>query len=249
MNPEQSLLPGYMEVHDANELRRYFEKGGDPNEHFADGIPIFTLMVEMYTRTSRFKECVQAFIDHGLHFQPAELLSVFIDDGAALEKQIKSDPLLVNKTYALFNNTYTSLIGATLLHFCAEYNSVSCARVLVNHGADINARAAFDEHGFGGHTPVFHTVNQNLDNSKEMLQFLLDQGVDLSITVKGLIWAKGYDWETFIPAVNPLSYAMMGLLPQMHRKPVTVAKTISLLLKYAYGLDYHLPNVPNTYLK
>lgn len=82
-----------------------------------------------------------------------------------------------------------------------------------------------------------------------MLQFLLDQGVDLSITVKGLIWAKGYDWETFIPAVNPLSYAMMGLLPQMHRKPETIAKTISLLLKYAYGLDYELPNVLNAYLK
>lgn len=98
MKPDQSLLPGYMEVHDANELRRYFENGGDPNENFTDGMPIFTLMVEMYTRTPQFKDCVQAFIDHGLHFQPAELLSVFIDDGAALEKQIKSDPLLVNKT-------------------------------------------------------------------------------------------------------------------------------------------------------
>ena len=82
-----------------------------------------------------------------------------------------------------------------------------------------------------------------------MLHFLLEQGVDLTVTVRGLIWGKGYEWETFIPAVNPISYAMMGLLPQMHRKDVTVAETVSLLLKYAYGIDYMPPNVPNKYLQ
>ena len=82
-----------------------------------------------------------------------------------------------------------------------------------------------------------------------MLAFLLENSADLSITVKGLIWGRGYEWETFIPAVNPISYAMMGLLPQMHRNPETVAGVISSLLKHAYGLDYVLPNVPNAYLK
>jgi hypothetical protein len=68
------------------------------------------------------------------------------------------------------------------------------------------------------------------------------------VTVKGLIWGKGYDWETFIPAVNPISYAMMGLLPQMHRKDIVVAETVSLLIKHAYDIDYLPPNVPNKYL-
>ncbi len=249
MNSNQNQLPGYIEVHAADDLRNYFEQGGNPNESFSDGMPIFTLMVEMYTRSPRFKDCVQAFIDHGLQFEPDELLSVFVDDAQALENQIKNNPSLINKTYALFNNTYTSLIGATLLHFCAEYNSINCAAVLIKYGADINAKAAVDQYGFGGHTPIFHTVNQNMDNSNEMLHFLLNNGADLNITVKGLIWAKGYDWETFIPAVNPLSYAMMGLLPQMHRKPETVANTISLLLKHVFGLNYTIPNVPNKYLQ
>lgn len=31
-------------------------------------------------------------------------------------------------------------------------------------------------------------------------------------SVEGIIWGEGYDWETFIPSVNPISYAMMGLL-------------------------------------
>lgn len=246
--PDQKDLPGYFECHDAENIRRYFEEGGNPNERFDNGMPIFTLMVEMYLRSLRFKDCIQAFIDHGLKFEPKELLSVFIDDGAALESMIKADPALVYKIYSLFNNTFTPLTGGTLLHFCAEYNSVNCAAVLLRLGSDINAEAALDENGFGGQTPVFHTVNQVLNNSKEMLHLLLENGANLSITVKGLIWGRGYEWETFIPAVNPLSYAMMGLLPQMHRNPQTVAETISLLMKYAYGIDYQLPNIPNRYL-
>jgi hypothetical protein len=120
--------------------------------------------------------------------------------------------------------------------------------MLLRHGADINAKAALDGNGFGGHTPIFHTVNQILNNSEEMLHFLLENGADLSVTVKGLIWGQGYEWETFIPAVNPISYAMMGLLPQMHRKDVIVTETVSLLLKYAYNIDYIPGNVPNKYL-
>jgi len=41
-----------------------------------------------------------------------------------------------------------------------------------------------------------------------MLDFLLTKSADLLITVKGLVWGRGYEWETLIPAVNPISYAM-----------------------------------------
>ena len=143
---------------------------------------------------------------------------------------------------------FTPLYEATLLHICAEFNHVSCAEVLVKYGADINARAGFDENGFGGQTPIFHTVNQILNNSKDMLNFLLTKSADLRYTIPGLIWGKGYKWETLIPSVNPISYAMMGLLPQMHRNEITISRVISLLLKAAYGIDYTSSNVPNKYL-
>ena len=82
-----------------------------------------------------------------------------------------------------------------------------------------------------------------------MLQYLLAKSADLKITIPGLIWGKGYDWETFIPAVNPVNYAMMGLLPQMHRDEYTISKTVSLLLKNAFGIEYAPANIPNKYLK
>jgi hypothetical protein len=105
-----------------------------------------------------------------------------------------------------------------------------------------------DEHGFGGQTPIFHTVNQILHASADMLNYLLANSADLKITIPGLIWGKGYQWETFIPAVNPVSYTMMGLLPQMHRSEMIISNTVSLLLHAGYGIDYTSPNVPNKYL-
>ena len=246
--PDYTQMLYDIEVHSIEGIRRYFDQGGDPNE-VNDGMPLFKMMMEMYTRTPRFKDCVQVFIDKGLVFEDEALLSVLIDDSEKLEELLKADQTIINKTYFLFNNTYTPLTGGTLLHFCAEYNCVDCAEILVQYGADVNAKAAVDEYGFGGHTPIFHTVNQNMNNSAGMMNFLLKNGVDLDITVKGLIWGKGYKWETFIPAVNPISYAMMGFLPQMHRRETTVAETVSILIKYAYGIDYRPGNIPNAYLK
>src|SRR5690606_169156 len=119
---------------------------------------------------------------------------------------------------------------------------LSCAKVLVDYGADINTRAGIDENGFGGQTPIFHTVNQNSNNSYDMLNYLLFNSADLTLTVTGLIWGKSYEWETFIPAVNPVSYAMMGLLPQMHRNEKTISDIVSLLMKHSYGIYYNAPN-------
>lgn len=82
-----------------------------------------------------------------------------------------------------------------------------------------------------------------------MLNFLLANSADLKYTIVGLIWGKNYEWETLIPSVNPISYAMMGLLPQMHRNEIEISKIVSLLLKASYGIDYTPSNVPNKYLK
>ncbi|HTR28670.1 MAG TPA: ankyrin repeat domain-containing protein [Puia sp.] len=243
-----SKLLGDFEIHSVEGIRQYFAEGGSPNEQH-NGIPLFTSLVEMYLRSPRFSDCVRVFIENGLEYDDPALLAVLANDAPALERLIETNLHLVDKTYDRFNNPFTPLTGATLLHFCAEFNHVACGEVLLNYGADVNAPAARDQYGFGGHTPVFHTVCQILNNSESMLHFLLRSSADLSVTVTGLLWGRGYEWETFIPAVNPISYAAMGLLPQMHRDPAIIAKTISTLLHYAYHIDYTLPNVPNAYLK
>lgn len=235
-----------IELHSVNGIRKCFEEGIDPNGYY-NNEPLINELTSEYTRTPRFKDCVKAFVDHGLQFDDKALLSVLLDDANQLNSLLNSEPGTVSKKYSL-RCAYTPLFEVTLMHICAEFNHVACAEVLLANGSDINATAGTDENGFGGQTPVFHTVNQNNNQSAGMLQFLLEHNADLKITVPGLIWGKGYEWETLIPSVNPISYAMMGLLPQMHRNETTISKTVAALLKHAYGINYTPANVPNAYL-
>ncbi|CAN5539711.1 hypothetical protein BH10BAC3_BH10BAC3_14360 [soil metagenome] len=235
-----------IELHSVEGISECFSNGINPNDLDKNEPLIYELTSE-YTRSPRFKDCVKTFVDHGLLFDDKVLLSVLLNDAKALNTDLKNDPDLVHKKYNL-RCAYTPLHNASLLHICAEFNHVACAKILVSHGADINEKAGLDENGFGGQTPIFHTVNQNLNQSFDMLIYLLSQFADLKITVPGIIWGKGYDWETLIPAVNPISYAMMGLLPQMHRNEKTITDTGSLFLKHAYGIDYTPVNIPCKYL-
>lgn len=246
MNYSKKII-GDIEEHSVEGIKECFANGVSPNDLY-NNVPLIYELTSEYARTPRFKECVKAFVDHGLIFEDKALLAVLLDDAGTLESCISNDPTIINKKYSL-RCAYTPLSAATLLHICAEFNHVACAAILVKHGADINATAGTNENGFGGQTPIFHTVNQNANNSKEMLEFLLSKSADLTITVKGIIWGQGYPWETLIPAVNPISYAMMGLLPQMHRKESTIANVVSILLKAAHGIDYTSSNVPNKYLR
>src|SRR5690349_14160601 len=213
-------IVGDIETHSVEGIKECFANGLDPNMHYNNEPLIYELTSE-YLRSPRFKDCVRAFVDYGLVFEDKPLLSVLLNDDQTLENLMRDYPGIVDKRYTL-RCAFTPLYEASLLHICAEFNHVACAEVLVRYGADINAKAGSDTNGFGGQTPIFHTVNQILNHSIGMLNFLLTKSADVTRTVVGLEWGKGYEWETLIPSVNPISYAMMGLLPQMHRNEVEI---------------------------
>src|SRR5256884_2595872 len=56
--------------------------------------------------------------------------------------------------------------------------------MLLDRGADVNARAAFDHYGVGGQTPVFHAVTQFHDAGLPVARLLLERGADLSVRAK-----------------------------------------------------------------
>jgi hypothetical protein len=176
MSPIDDLIT-QIELHSVEGIRRCFEEGVDPNDLFRDQPLIYELTSE-YTRSPRFKDCVRVFLDYGLKFHDEALLAVLLDDAQKLEFLVDISPGIVTKKYTL-RCAYTPLNEATLLHVCAEFNHAACARVLIEYGADFNAKAGQDEHGFGGQTPIFHTVNQNGNQSAEMMDFLLSYKVDL----------------------------------------------------------------------
>jgi ankyrin repeat protein len=136
-----------------------------------------------------------------------------------------------------------------LLHVAAEYGNLDAARALVEAGADVNAIAAVDEHGLNGHTPLFHTVNSNRNRSEPIMRLLLAAGAKPDVRVAGITWGKGYEWETTFFDVTPISFAQMGLLPQLHRTERDVYANITLLLAAAGRKAPPLHNVPNRYLQ
>ncbi len=239
-------IVGYIETHDSAGINGCFSRGLSPNTLYNDR-PLLEELTSEYGRGPGFKDCVSCFVHFGLVWPDDALLAVLLDDAKKLEVLLQAEPGKIETRYDL-KCAYSQMIGVTLMHICAEFNHLSCAEVLLRYGLDVNEPAGVDELGFGGQTAIFHTVNQNSNASAEMMNWLLEHDADLLTGIRGLIWGKGYPWETFIPSVNPISYAMMGLLPQMHRNTRVIAQTVSLLLKKAYRLDYQLPNIPNVYL-
>ena len=238
---------GEIEIHSAEGIRECFENGVSPNDYFKNKPLIHELITE-YSRGPKFKQCFKVFVDHGLNFDDKILLAVFLDDAVALDASLDGNKQAVRTRYT-FDCAFTPLYEASLLHICAEYNHLDCAKILIKHGADVNFKAGVDEHGFGGQTPIFHTVNQNSNAYIDLMTYLINESADSTLTIRGLVWGKGYQWETFIPAVNPTSYAMMGLLPQFQRTEKQIYEIVSLLLKANYGIEYYPSNIPNKYLQ
>lgn len=236
----------YFELHSVDGIKECFENGLNPNIN-VKGKPLIYELINMYSRGPRFKKCIRAFVDFGLDFEDKTLLAVLLDDSQILDIFLKENNSTLTKKYS-FDCAFTPLFEVSLLHICAEYNHLDCAKILIKHGANINSKAGLDENGFGGHTPIFHTVNQNENKCLDVLKHLVSLNADLNHTVRGLIWGKGYEWETFIPAVNPISYTMMGLLRQFQRTEENIYEVVAILLKANYKLDYFPKNVPNKYL-
>ncbi|MDX1410137.1 MAG: ankyrin repeat domain-containing protein, partial [Saprospiraceae bacterium] len=219
--------------------------GLSATELIGDRRPV-DILIRMYTRSDRLGACLKVMVDAGAVID-APLYAVLADDEAALAQLLVEQPEMMNLRYTI-PCAFTPLDDASLLHLCAEYGSIRCAQLLLDRGMDPDIRAGVDEQGLGGQTPIFHTVNANANRSRPVMECLLQAGASPDLHVRGFVWGRGNEWETFIPEVNPVNYAMMGNLPQFHRSEEDIANNVRLLLRYLHGKEYEIRNVPNAYV-
>jgi hypothetical protein len=247
MNSPEADLLGAFETHSVEEIRAVLDAGMSPVAP-VKGKPPIECLTEMYLRSDRFPACLQLLLDRGATVRDPNLLPVLLNDAVALKAAIRSNPSLVRHRTDLVS-CFTPLVGATLLHVACEYGHLAAARVLIEAGADVNAPAAVDEFRMNGHTPIFHTVNSILNYAEPVMHLLLAAGARTDVRLPGLVWGKGFEWETTVFDVTPVSYAQCGLLPQFHRKEREIYTNIRAMLAAAGRVMPPLGNVPNQYLK
>jgi hypothetical protein len=245
-NAAEDLLIAF-ELHAVDRIRAALDAGVDVRAPLR-GKPPLEWLTEMYTRSERFPECVQLLLDRGAVLDDPWVAPVLLDDGDALVTLIQQNPSVLEHRTTM-GSAFTPLVGVTLLHVAAEYGHLNAAHALLDMGADVDARAAVDDHGLNGHTPLFHTVNSNAHRSEPVMRLLLGAGARADIRLEGLVWGKGFDWETTCFDVTPVSYAQLGLLPQMHRDELAVYSAVKHLLEFAERRVPPLTNVPNRYLE
>lgn len=149
-----------------------------------------------------------------------------------LEEHLRRDPGLLGRTFThqeifppelgchdeVLATHGTPLAGATLLHMCVDYDEMEIARWLLERGMDVNAKAAVDADGFGGHTTLFATVVSqpnfwmNYGGKPQVAPFtelLLDHGADPNVRAslrKQLHPGYGEDTLHEYRDVTPLSW-------------------------------------------
>ena len=186
-------------------------------------------LIAGYTRSvEKLSACIDILLEAGgatKYDAPAvlKLLRGRLDDLAEL---IDADPALVNRRFSeldcgMSGGRSLTLQGGTLLHVAAEYGNVAALALLLDRGADVNARATVGDAGVGGQTAIFHAVTQFDDDGLPATQLLIERSADLTVRVK---LPGNYERPGEIVECTALGYALLFGGGASQRRTVTLLR-------------------------
>jgi ankyrin repeat protein len=203
-------------------LKWLLDYGANPNcrdhEYEISGHPYpgtaLDYLIAGYARSlDRLSACIDLLLQAGgeTRYDTPAVLALLRGRLDILAELIDAEPGLVNKRFSELDCGQTGgrsllLQGGTLLHVAAEYGNVAATALLLDRGADVNARATVDEAGIGGQTAMFHAVTQSDDHGLLVTQLLVERGADLTVRVK---LPGDYERPGEIVECTPLGYALL----------------------------------------
>ena len=221
---------------DPDALTWLLDHGANPNcrdhgyqfgGHSYPGTALDYVMASYGRSPEQLSACIDALLGAGgeTRYDVPGVLPLLRGRLDGLAELIDADPTLVRKCFSELDCGQTGgrsllLQGGTLLHVAAEYGHPAAAALLLDRGADVNARATVDEAGVGGQTAIFHAVTQFDDDGLPMAQMLIERGADLTLRVK---LPGAYERPGEIVECTALGYALLFGGPR-ERRTVTLLR-------------------------
>lgn len=178
------------------------ELGAEICDDSGDWRPPVALVFETYSRNPAGKhQILELIAARGISLPDSPPMALHRGRIDLLEAHLRRDPLLLSRTF-MHHEIFppelgchadeslalhgTPLAGSTLLHICVDYDEIEIAQWLLSQGMSVNARAAIDSAGFGGHTALFGCVVSQLyrlgrQQDASFARLLLDHGADPNI--------------------------------------------------------------------
>lgn len=169
------------------------DHGADPNRgNPRDPGTALDYLIQTYPRDpKRLTACIEILLAAGAHtrYNVPGVLPILRGRNDELAALLDADPSLLHRRYpdldcGASGGRLLLLRGATLLHVAAEYGFFDATRLLLDRGADVNARADIDAEGVGGQTPIFHALTHFMGVNPEVGQLLIERGADLKIRAR-----------------------------------------------------------------
>jgi hypothetical protein len=199
--PVRGSVMGPCETLSGDGLEFLLDLGAGLCDAQGDTLAPVGLVLETYCRNPEGKHrCLELIARHGVALPDTAPMAVHRGRVDLLEALVGRDPGLLNRTFT-HEDIYppslgchedhslalhgTPVAGGTLLHLCVEFDEIALARWLLDRGADVNARAAVDADGFGGHTALFGCVVSQVyrcgTRDGAFGRVLLDHGADPNV--------------------------------------------------------------------
>jgi hypothetical protein len=197
-------------------LKWLLDHGADPNR----GVPhepdttALDYVLRTYPRDpNRHTACIEALLAAGARtrYDLPGVFAILRGRNDELSARLDADRSLVDRRYPELDcgasgGRLMEVRGGTLLHVAAEYGFIDACRILLDHGADVNARAEVDANGVGGQTPIFHALTHFGGVTPEVGQLLIARGADLTIRARV---AGHYEHPGEILDVSAAEYAKL----------------------------------------